>query len=265
MNPSAAPPRAGTVAAAASDYERFQIHDRLEILGLLRTLVERRSLVTVVYGGGNVFFVSAMLHVSAEREEIIVDGAPDDRAHAEALASPRLTLATLLDNIRVQFHAFSAAEVTFEGHRALRIAVPEAVMRLQRREYYRLRIPSGEPLLCKLRRDPAASAPPLRLRVLDISCGGLSLVDWPDGQAPESHRVYRNCQLLLPDEDPVITDLEVVYVLERTESDGTHIKRCGARFVDLPGKLVTHVQRYITRLERQRKAQHDEAADGGLS
>lgn len=93
----------------------------------------------------------------------------------------------------------------------------------------------------------------LPLRVYDISCGGIALVDWPDGRAPENHRLYRQCRLLLDDEEPLAADLEVVYVLERTESDGERVRRCGARFVDLPGTLATRVQRYITRLERAAK------------
>ncbi|MBK9676508.1 MAG: flagellar brake protein [Betaproteobacteria bacterium] len=251
-------PRAGTAAAAADDHERFQLHDRLEILGLVRTLVERRALVSVVYGGGSGFFVSALLQVSSASGEIIVDGAPDLPAHAAALASSRLTFATLLDNIRVQFHADGAEDAEFEGQRALRIALPDSVLRLQRRADYRLRIPPAETPVCELRIDASAMLP---LRVYDISCGGIALVDWPDGRAPENHRLYRQCRLLLDDEEPLAADLEVVYVLERTESDGQRVRRCGARFVDLPGTLATRVQRYITRLERRQKALRD--AQGG--
>jgi c-di-GMP-binding flagellar brake protein YcgR len=250
-------PRAGTAAAAASDFERFQIRDRLEVVGLLRTLVERRVLVTVVYGGSGVFFVSALLEVWPERNVIAVDGASDDAVHAAALASSRLTFVTQLDGIRVQFQAARAAEFTFEEHRALRIRIPDAVMRLQRREHYRMRVPPGETLACELRSPPGVKPAVQAHRVYDISCGGLALVDWPEGAAPETHRIYRGCRLLLPDDDPLVADLEVVYVLDRTEADGKRVRRAGARFVDLAGKHVTHVQRYITRLERQQKAQRD--------
>jgi c-di-GMP-binding flagellar brake protein YcgR len=259
----AEPARSGTAAAAAHDFERFQIHDRLEIAGILRTLVERRALVTVVYGNGSLFFVSAVLALSLDRNEVIVDSAPDDDAHGKVLASERLTLATLLDNIRVQFHATKTRDTVFEGQRALRMPIPETVMRLQRRESYRLRVPPVGGPCCDLRVDPADSAALLRLPLFDISCGGLSLVDWPEGRAPENHHIYRACRLHLDADDVLTTDLEVVYVIDRTETDGARVRRCGARFVDLPGKMVTRVQRYITRLERDLKAQR-EAADAPL-
>jgi c-di-GMP-binding flagellar brake protein YcgR len=35
------------------------------------------------------------------------------------------------------------------------------------------------------------------------------------------------------------------------------VKRCGARFVDMPGTLMTRVQRYITQLERELHAQKE--------
>jgi c-di-GMP-binding flagellar brake protein YcgR len=254
-------PRAGTVAAAAADAERYLIRDRLEVVGLLRSLVDGRVLVTVVYGNGGVFFVSALLDVRPERNVVIVDGAVDDAAHAAALASSRLTFVTQQDGIRIQFQAARVAEISFEGQRALRVPIPDAVMRLQRREHYRMRVPSGEPLACELRLQPGKPALQ-RVSVRDISCGGLALVDWPDGAAPQAREIYRSCRLLLPDDDPLVTDLEVVYVLDRTEADGKRVRRAGARFVDLPGKLVTRVQRYITHLERRQKAQR-EALEGG--
>jgi c-di-GMP-binding flagellar brake protein YcgR len=243
-------PRTGTAAAAATDLERFQIHDRLEMLGVLRALVDRRALVTVVYEGGSLFFVSALLAIAPEREEIVFDCGPDAEVNAKLLASSRITFATLLDNIRIQFHAYSTSEVVFEGRPALAIAIPEAVMRLQRREHYRLQIPQGQHVVCEVRRDPAEEKT-LQLGVYDISCGGIALTGWPAGQALETQHVYRGCRLMFSANDIVVTDLEVVYVIDRTDSDGTRIKRCGARFVDLPGMLVTRVQRYITRLERE--------------
>ncbi len=257
MTTSNDPPRVGTAAAAGTDFERFQVHDRLEILGLMRALVERRALVTVVYSGGSLFFVSAVLAVLPERDELIVDRGPDDETNDRVLASPRLTLATLLDNIRVQFHAYSVTETIFEGRPALRLPLPEAVMRLQRREFYRLRVPHSTGSCCELHPNPVDPKAAVRLPLYDISCGGLALVDWPEGGAPETHRIYRDCQLRLSPDEVISTDLEVVYVLDRTDADGTRVRRCGARFVDMPGMVVTRIQRYITRIERELNAQRE--------
>jgi c-di-GMP-binding flagellar brake protein YcgR len=256
-------PRTGTAAAAATDLERFQVHDRLEMLGVLRALVDRRVLVTVIYGAGGEFLVSALLEIAPEREEIVFDCSADDEVNAKLLASSRITFATLLDNIRIQFRAYGTSEVSFEGRPALAVAIPEAVMRLQRRENYRLQIPHGQRVACEVRRDPA-DAKLLRLGVYDISCGGVALNGWPAGQALETQRIYRGCRLLFPAEDIVTVDLEVVNLIDRVDSDGTHVKRCGARFVDLPGMQVTRVQRYITRLERELHARHEhEEKKGG--
>ena len=251
------PARTGTAAAAGSDFERFQVHDRLEILGLMRALVERRALVTIVYNGGSLFFVSAVLAVLAERDELIVDRGPDDATNDRVLASARLTLATLLDNIRVQFHAHSVADTMFEGRPALRLPLPETVMRLQRREYYRLRIPHATGSCCELLPQPGKPDAAVRLALYDISCGGVALIDWPDTGAPETHRIYRDCRLHLAPDEVITTDLEVVYVLDRTDADGTRVRRCGARFVDMPGMVVTRIQRYITRIERDLHARRE--------
>ena len=114
--------------------------------------------------------------------------------NARLLAASHITFATLLDNIRVQFHAYSTSEVTFEGTPALAVTIPEGVMRLQRREHYRLQIPHGQRVVCEVRREPA-DAKPLQLGVYDISCGGVGLTGWPVGQAPETQHAHRGCRL----------------------------------------------------------------------
>jgi c-di-GMP-binding flagellar brake protein YcgR len=166
------------------------------------------------------------------------------------LASPRLMVAMNLDDIPVQFHALGARATTFEGGAAFSLPFPEAVMRMQRREFYRLRIPPGENATCEIRREPSDPRP-LLLPVHNISCGGIAMENWPDGQALETHRIYRNCRLNLGEEVHVVTDLEIVHSIDHVQIDGTRLRRCGARFVDMPGRVVTNIQRYVMQLERQ--------------
>lgn len=250
MIDSPSSPRAGSAAAAATDSDRFQVYDPLEILGILRALADRRSLVTVTYGEGAHFFVSTLLDVPADQGIVVLDCAQDEGVNERLVAAQRIACTALLDNIRIRFHVDGVNISEFDGKPALVAWAPATLLRLQRRETFRLLVPNGEKLACELRRAPGDPWS-LRLPVRDISCGGLALTGWNDGDAPETHRIYRNCRLFLAADDVISADLEIVYLIDRSEPDGTRLRRCGARFVDLAGTNITRIQRYITKLERE--------------
>ena len=50
------------------DDDRFRIHSRMEIVGLLRSVSAHRELVTVQFGGQQDFVVSAVLEVIPDFE-----------------------------------------------------------------------------------------------------------------------------------------------------------------------------------------------------
>jgi c-di-GMP-binding flagellar brake protein YcgR len=52
----------------------------------------------------------------------------------------------------------------------------------------------------------------------------------------------------------VITTLEVRNVFEITLRNGTRVTRAGCQFANLAGPMLTLIQRYIIKVERERKA-----------
>src|SRR5206468_6010297 len=74
----------------ASEFERYQVHSRLEIVAILRSLIEHRSLVTVSFGGRDDFIVSALLAVNPDFEELIIDHGADPATNVRLLQAPRL-------------------------------------------------------------------------------------------------------------------------------------------------------------------------------
>jgi flagellar brake protein len=231
------------------DQERYRVGNPLEIAALLKAALKNRTLVTVSYGEEGRFFVSALLAVRREHGDVIIDSGPDEEVNARVIASPRIVVGAMLDSVRLQFPASEARATTYQGYRAMSLPFPEYLLHMQRRKFFRVSIPPGERLVCEVWRLPE-DLRPVRLPVIDISCGGVALENWPDGQAPEAMHIYRHCRLRLG-EDDLHVDLEVVNVIDRTDGSGRRVRRCGARFVNMPERLATQVQRYIMRIERK--------------
>ncbi|HVO89212.1 MAG TPA: flagellar brake protein [Casimicrobiaceae bacterium] len=223
---------------------RFRIHSRLELIGFLRGVVERHEPVGVEFGSAD-FVVSALLDVDPERNRIVCDYAADAGAMTRLLRASELRFATHLDSIGIRFASGRAAPTSYTGAPAFTVPIPDSILRIQRREGYRLRIPLGRPLHCEVA-DPNAPEHKLMLRVRDISVCGLSLMAIPPSVKVEGGTIFRNCTIALPESLGIVhVDIEV---MQAPVSLGG---RCGCRFV-APGMTVsTQIQRYITRMERE--------------
>jgi len=228
------------------DDDRFRIHSRMEIVGLLRSVSAHRELVTVQFGGAQDFIVTAVLAVDHDAEEVVFDYGADESAMQRLLRAERLRVATQLDHVRISFNAGAAAAVSFEGGAAFRTGLPDSVLRLQRRDSYRLKIPLGRPLVCQV--PPAGDGAPLAIKVRDISVCGVGLTDYPTSFVVAAGQVLAGCRINLPELGSLVADLEVMHAV------GGEVRRCGCRFRNLPLAMANLIQRYITKVEREQHA-----------
>lgn len=229
----------------ARDLEQFQVYSRVEIVGLLRELIDRRALATVYFHGGASSIVTPLLAVNPEFEEIVFDCASNARDNALLARSVGLVAVAFLDQVKVQFRAGRAEETVFEDRPAFRVRLPDSVLRLQRRNHFRVRTPVTRPLVLAI---PAGTAGgrPRALRVEDLSCGGVGAVAGKDDGPFEPGAVFGRCRMELPGVGAIECTVEV----RHTRLGAGGALRLGLRFVDLPVSTVTRVQRYINHLER---------------
>ena len=245
---------ASGLASWTLEDERYQVRSRLEIVSILRGLVGKSEFATVYFGAGRDFIVTMMLALDAQAEHVVFDFGADGAANDRMLRADRLLVVSQLSHVRVQFAADRAQVTTFDGGPAFRVRVPSMLTRLQRREFYRVRVPGTRPVRCDVPVSEDAGSVRVPLRVLDLSSGGLALTDLPSHLKVETGTAWHGCRLALPDLGPLSVDLGVVRVIESPASRGTVARRVGAQFLKLPDGTRAQVQRYINRLEREQLA-----------
>ena len=232
-------------------YSEYLLHSPREILAVLRQVVDQGDLVTVYFNSGKDFLLTTLLAVNDR--EILIDRGSSEEMNRRALEAGKIFCITRHDKVKLQFILPGVRETQHEGRSVFSAALPETLLRLQRREYFRLRTPITRPLTCDIpvvMSDGSVQIYPHN--VIDISIGGLSLQvdavpfmtdqDWPD------------CTLDLPQIGVVNTTLRIVNLYEATLRNGQRSQRAGCQFVDLPTSAQNLIQRYIVRMERERKA-----------
>jgi c-di-GMP-binding flagellar brake protein YcgR len=239
----------------ADNYGKYLLHSRTEILFLMRALQEKGALITVYFNQGIDFLLTSIVSVAADGSRMILDYGSSEEMNRRALAADRLMCITSLDRVKVQFILRGMEKIQFQGREAFRARLPDTVLRLQRREYYRLTTPVAKPLKCFIPvPQPDGGRIVIEANVLDISGGGVAVLIPQPGVELEVDATFPDCRLDLPDTGSLSATLRVRNLFEITLRNGTRSKRYGCQFVDLPGATVNLIQRYIIKVERERKA-----------
>lgn len=243
-----------------SDYHRYLLHSRADIVFVLKDLIESRSQITIFFNEGKDLLLSAL--IAFDDQGLIFDFGSSVEVNSKAVQAEKLFCVANLNKVKIQFILRGLQKTEYQGRPAFRADYPETLLRLQRREYYRLTMPVTRPLKCMvpLTNKETGETTQMEINVVDISGGGIALVMPPDGKVLEAGQEFPGCQIDLPEVDTITATLRVKSTFEVTLRNGTVIKRSGCEFVNLPGPTLTRIQRYIIRVERERKAR-----ESGLS
>jgi flagellar brake protein len=238
---------------ASADQSKYLIYSRLEIAAILGTLCREGSMVTAYFGGGSDFILTSILAVRPDRDEVVIEFGADAAANQRALQTSKITFIAAHERIKIQFVAESLRHARLGGRDVFSTKIPPALLRLQRREYFRIATPRARPLVCIIAPQAEPVRAPDQVDIVDISCGGIAVIDASVPSDIETGVCFRGCRILLPDLGEVITDIMVRSTHEVTLKSGNKHRHAGCEFIDMAERDRALIQRYISRLERERK------------
>lgn len=246
--------RPGAAGSPSSplDLAKYTLTSPVEIVHHLKTIAAQGHMVTVFSNRGKTFILTRLLTVDGKTGTLVFDWGSDEATNTQLLASERNVFVCSPDGVKTQFITAQARQVDFEGQPAFAVDVPAQIIKLQRREFFRIRTPVGVPLLCHFADYPEEA---LDLQTFDISLGGLSL--WlPELSTPgfDIGQCYYDCSLELKPFGTLRAGLEVRHRLPVQLRNGVDAVRVGCTFINLPTSMESQIQRYIGQLERERRA-----------
>ncbi len=252
--PSTSEAHASAVALLTDDeYSKYLLQNKNEIVPVLKGLVDAVSQVTMFFNEGKDMVLTCLAAVNETK--VVLDFGPSSEMNRKALDADKLFCVTQLDKVKIQFVLRGVTQVEADGRPAFSAKLPENVMRLQRREYFRLALPVTRPLKCSLTFAPKDGSPSkMECNVADVSGGGLGLVGLPADLPIEVGLILTDVKMDLPEVGIVSGRLQVCSVIQSTNRMGAVTQRAGCEFINLPGPMMTLLQRYIIKIERERKA-----------
>ncbi len=232
--------------------DKYLIHNNKQILQTLKLLAKNKCLITARFHAGKYSFVTVVIDILLEQNLVILDYGTNDTINKKILTAPRVIFAAVYNGIRTQFSTEQITQAKFKGNTVFAVPIPDSVLWMERREFYRVKIPLTEPVYCKI---PLGGDKAVQLYVSDMSITGLALID-PKGASalPEDKdSVLTGCALLLPEHEAVI-DLTIKnHTTQPTTDNLPDNQRIGCAFVNPTQAFQSKVLQFMQYVERQKK------------
>jgi len=234
----------------------YRIYSRRQIVVLLESVRLQRQLVKMSASGSADAVLTSILAVDEDEGHVWFDAAPSQNHNHRLTSCGRIAFETRLDQIRVLFTTEQAVPGDYDGYPALRVPLPDNIVRIQRRQFYRVNISRTNPVLVTVPPPGSRSKPldnPVMVAMLNISMGGIAILDETGVLDDTPGTVYEHCVLALPGGSLTVS-LEVMNTSHVTLANGKVVRHLGCRYTNLSSASEALVQRFILKLERDENA-----------
>ena len=236
------------------NYEKYLLNSQAAIIQKLRQLSKSKNNITAHFGGGKYSLLTQVVDVLPEKNLVVLDYGSNEATNKKLLESKHVVFKTQHEGVTAQFSSNSLQKAKLHGKPAFACTIPDALLWVQRREYYRVRIPLRDQVFCELihNEEILVSYP-----VLDISIAGLAIrVD--DQEYPiEAGMPFNGARLILPEEESGLVNIEIMNQLPLKQDDPDGSQRFGCQFQNISTDISTKIQRYIYNIELMNRQTKD--------
>lgn len=239
---------------SAENQEQYLVQNHQVIVQKLRLLIKNHVFITASFNNGSQSMNTAIIDVIRDMDLVAIDYGPNQELNEQLLSASRIVFKASFDGINVQFSTNSITKAKYQGESVFAIPIPDSMLWVQRREFFRVRVPMGIPATCEIRQvDDSYRA----YKVFDISAGGLSILDEYYDLEVEPGVVMSHCRLELPEHGNGRVNLEVRNILPVKAGERQAGRRIGCSFNNMGMSFAATIQRYIHAMESARKRFED--------
>ena len=230
----------------------FLIQSAKEIQLTLQAIAKNKTPVVLYFDNKQRFLKSFLLGVN--EKGIWLDVGPDEDDNAALLNSGSISFVTQRHSVKVQFICHQIVLAIYASLPAFYFPLPESIVRLQRRDDFRLSTSGDAPLKCIIPHKDSPEDHQSETTIIDISLGGIRLICKEQGVKLETGEIYPDCRIELPDIGTLLATLQVKSIVDASAPNGTVIKHAGCQFRHLDRNMSMMLQRYVALMQSRLSA-----------
>ena len=226
---------------------KYLIQSPREIQLTLKAIAQKKVVVLLYYNDDQHFIKTQLL--AANEKGVWIDVGPGEEINNQVLNSLSIVLVTMHNGAKVQFVCPHIEVAVFASHPAFFFPLPQQMIRLQRRDFFRLPTSADTPLKCTVPHSQESVAAENEITIMDISIGGVALTCTGNNVRLEAGETYPDCTIELPEIGTLSVTIQVKNLFDVTSYNGTITKHAGCEFIKLDGKTSILLQRYIATMQ----------------
>jgi len=234
--------------------EEFSIGSSITIGKYLHTMHDEENEVYIYLNTQDQSFVTEILGMDLANGSIWL-GRPYDKNMLQAItADCEFVAVSFPENIKLQFCGKGIEQTTYEGTQALRISVPKSIVRLQRRNYFR--VMADEDMMAHVHiEEPGLTG---EYELVDISLAGCGISVNSEGRHFSVGQGIHKAKLVIPDHGSPLRVSLVVKNIKHNPDDASHVCLGCEMHLLLP-KEESRLQRFLLAAERRQREQRNAA------
>jgi c-di-GMP-binding flagellar brake protein YcgR len=229
----------------------FLIHSSEQIISKLSILLKKKCLLTVYFGDNDDSFITTLLDINIKDNRLIFYHSPKQEAIRELLDSYVVTFKTEYLGIKVAFDTVKIAKIQHEGVSVFAIPIPDSLLWIEARDYYRVKASFSSSSYCQLELKPGQT--PIKFKLYDISLAGFSiLIDSAEVSnllVPETY--FAQCQIILADAGEGTVSFEVRSKYLINPEDPLRVDKICCKFTQITPAFENIIHRYMGRIEME--------------
>lgn len=232
----------------------FRINSKKEMQFILQHLADKGTRVAL-YGDDHNFVLTTLIGANAKGMWLEIGPSPPE--NKKIMLADEITFVSMHQHVKVQFMTHEVKMVLLEGDETFYMDLPDFMLRIQRRDYFRLSIAASANVTCIIPIRPYNPAKPdepeilRKVPVTDISGGGLSLLCGEHETELLPKATFHNCLITLPDAGTIKVDIEVRNNIKVTARDESVTTRVGCQLIRLDSQMQPILQSYIINLQSE--------------
>lgn len=231
------------------EYESaFLIRKQDQIIRKLSILLKNKCLITGYYGDNDNSFITTLFDINEKNKFIIFYHSPRKDLIKNFINSPVITFKTEHIGIKISFESVKVEKIQHQGVSAFTVPIPDSLLWVEAREFYRVKFPVLTPSFCQLTINNQAS---INLKLYDLSISGLSVIsdssEISDLMITDAR--FEQCKLILTDEDEGIISFEIrsKYTINKNTTD--RVEKIGCKLTSITSAFENTIQRYMQKIE----------------
>lgn len=240
-------PAARVEPLSEADHHDYLIRSRAEILGILRSIANKKEPVSTFLGREDDILTCTILEVDAAAGFVAFDYGVNREMNEALLRSHNIPFVVLHGGAKIQFTVPQALEGFHQGRPTFKTQIPSVLWRLQRRRSQRYRLPPKAPSRILLN---LAGVGHINAELADISVRGMGVLHYPADLTLEPGLVMSQCTISLPSGQSLTLDVRIQHSEFVTNQDGEVVRRSGCEFIGMSKDLQKLIEQFIVQLDR---------------